>query len=190
MDRTSVWGLVAAAIVGAIIMRNQTSGDVHAALNNKNVRAFLAMIRRFESDNMYNRLFSETKGVVSTFADYSRHPDIKVPFHDSLRPPHEDGSANNFSTAAGAYQINWPTWLTIQAVAFLPDFSPRSQDLAAIWLLKLRGVLPDVIAGNFKAAIYKAGQTWASLPGSAAGQNPKSYNVALDAYTNYGGLQA
>jgi len=158
---------------------------VQGALNNKNVKAFLAMIRQFESASDYGVIYGG-----SHFTDFSAHPDIKIPFVNPNRAPHADGSPNDWSTAAGAYQINYPTWLTIQAVAFLPDFSASSQDEAAIWLLQTRGSLRDIIAGNFQSALNTASQTWASLPGSVSGQPQKTFQIALRAYTGNGGQLA
>jgi len=153
--------------------------DVSTALQDKNVQAFLAMIRRFESANDYTVLYGG-----SHFSDDSAHPDVHIQFHNPLR---STPGNNDWSTAAGAYQINYPTWLGIQSVAYLPDFTPSSQDAAAVWLLKLHGVLPDIVAGNFSSAVQKASATWASLPGNSAGQRPRDYQVALNAYTNFGG---
>ncbi len=155
------------------------NSDVQTALQNKNVLAFLAMIRASESRGDYSVLYGG-----GHFSDFSKHPDVKVPFFN----PETD--KEDYSTAAGAYQINYPTWLLIQAAAFLPDFSPASQDEAAVWLLKLRGALPDVMAGNFQNAIQTASKTWASLPYSTANQNPVKYDVAMNRYINAGGVIA
>ncbi len=159
--------------------RTKLKGDAVDAANNKNVQAFLATIRRFESGDDYYILYGG-----GHFSDDSSHPHVKVPFHNPLR---SGEGINDFSTAAGAYQINWPTWLTIQAGAFLPDFSPASQDEAAIWLLNYHGVLPDIIAGNFASAMSLASGTWASLPGSDARQNPQSLQTVMTVYKNNGG---
>ncbi len=149
-------------------------------LNNSNVQAFLATIRHYESGGDYSILYGG-----GHFYDYSTHPDIKVPFHNPLRSG--DG-INDFSTAAGAYQINHPTWLVWSALPGTPsDFSPSSQDALAVAGLKLIGALPDVVAGNFASAIQKASGTWASMPGSTAQQNPAQYSAVLAMYQNYGG---
>jgi len=164
------------------LTRTKLQTDINEALNNKNVQAFLAMIRRYESAGNYFVLYGG-----STFSDTSAHPNVRVPFHNPLKDGEGD---NDYSTAAGAYQINRPTWLSIQALAFLPDFSPPSQDEAAVWLLKMRGILQDVIDGNFSTAIKNASTTWASLPFSTAGQNPAKYQDALNTYVYNGGIIA
>lgn len=152
------------------------------ALQNKNVRAFLAMIRQFESNGQYNVLYGG-----GHFNDYSDHPHVKVPFFNPARAPHPDGTPNDFSTAAGAYQINWPTWKMVSVLIGASDFSPGMQDEAAVQLLKINGALTDILAGDFKAAIDSASSTWASLPSSTSGQRKVSQQVALNTYTIYGG---
>lgn len=177
--------LFAVLLIAYLSTRKIMSNDVKAALSNKNVQAFLGMIRGFESGSDYSILYGG-----SHFDDFSRHPDIKIPFYNPQRSG-EQGIPNDFSTAAGAYQINWPTWITdIQPLAFLPDFTPNSQDEAAVWLLKVDGALSDIIAGNFDAALRTASKRWASLPYSTAGQRKQSYSVALAEYKGNGGLIA
>lgn len=140
------------------------------------MRAFLATIRKTESNNRYDVIYGG-----ASFHDFSAHPNVHVPFFNP-RTGH-----NDFSTAAGAYQINYPTWLTIQAVAFLPDFSPDSQDTAAIWLLQLRGALEYVLTGDFENAIRIASKTWASLPGSDSMQHQVAFNTVQNTYIQNGG---
>jgi muramidase (phage lysozyme) len=41
--------------------------------------------------------------------------------------------------AAGAYQFEPATWAGAQAATGVPDFSPASQDVAALWLLRTYG---------------------------------------------------
>ncbi len=172
--------LVIVLLIGAYIFtRQKMNSEIQTALKDKNVIAFLAMIRASESHGDYFILYGG-----SHFSDMSKHPDIKIPFFNPAT------GKEDYSTAAGAYQINYPTWLVIQAAAFLPDFSPASQDEAAVWLLKLRGALPDIMAGNFDAALQIASKTWASLPYSTAGQNPVKFAVAQNRYVSYGGTIA
>lgn len=171
MARKTVWWIIA-ILAGVIILTQRIiAGDIKAALSNKNVQAFLAVIRTFESAGYYDVVYGGQH-----FTDFSNHPHIRVPFTDPRN------GQQNFSTAAGAYQITYPTWVTIQAVAFLPDFSPASQDEAAIWLLKLRGALPYVIEGDFDNAIRVASGTWASLPFSTSKQHKVSLALAQQVY--------
>ena len=78
-----------------------------------------------------------------------------------------------FSSAAGRYQIVQKTWNGVRRSQGLTDFSPASQDQAAIALIAGRGALPDVDAGNWDAAIRKVGPEWASFPNNNYKQNPK-----------------
>lgn len=83
------------------------------------------------------------------------------------------------STAAGAFQINLPTWRTVREASpswgpRLPDFGPESQQEAARRVLILCGALGPLELGDFNATLALASQRWASLHGSTVGQNPKS----------------
>jgi muramidase (phage lysozyme) len=176
-----VWG--GFAIVALFLLRNQVKSamiDSVDALNHPNVKAFLAMIKKFESNGEYNILYGG-----GHFSKFDKHPNIRVPFFNPKT------GKNDFSTAAGAYQINHPTYLTLQALPNIPsDFSARSQDLMAVALLKMRGALGFVVAGDFGRAVLAASGTWASLPYSDSGQNKQGYNTALNTYTNNGGSLA
>ena len=87
------------------------------------------------------------------------------------------------STAAGAYQFIKATWIRLRDKLQLPDFSPASQDLAAVQLLDDIGALKLVQSGDIEAALAKASKVWASLPGSSAQQNPKTLQYALDRFS-------
>lgn len=86
------------------------------------------------------------------------------------------------STAAGAYQIIRPTWIRLKERLNLPDFSPASQDAAAIELLRESGALDAILDNDIETAIRKASKIWASLPGNTYKQAPKSLAYALDRY--------
>ena len=147
--------------------------DVRAALQNPNVKAFLRVIRQGEtnqSDVAYRMMFGG-----ATFDDFGHHPNLV----------HTIGALK--STAAGAYQFLGSTWGACQRALDLPDFSPASQDLAAVWLISNRGALDDVIAGRIEQAIGKCAHEWASLPGSPYGQPTRTLSQALDTYAQWGG---
>lgn len=91
------------------------------------------------------------------------------------------------SSAAGAYQILRRTWDGVRAKLGLTDFSPASQDRAAVELIRQRGALADVRAGRFAAAVDKCRKEWASLPGAGYGQRENSLAVLQDAYLSAGG---
>src|SRR3990167_2332253 len=80
-----------------------------------------------------------------------------------------------WSTAAGAYQIITPTWRGLLKQYDFQDFSPDSQDEAAVALIAGRRALKDVREGRFKQAVEKCSEEWASLPGSTAGQRTEAF---------------
>lgn len=181
MEKTRLIAL-GAGLLFLYLGRNQLKSVIindRDALSDGNVQAFLAMIRKFESAGRYNVLYGG-----GTFNDYSKHPQVRVPF---FNPRTE---RNDYSTAAGAYQITFPTWQTILRNAGAGDFSPASQDAAAVWLLKLCGALAPIMSGDFDTAIKAASKTWASLPYTDSKQNHVSIASARTAYTGAGGVIA
>ena len=142
------------------------AASLQGALGNPNVQNYLHMISSAEgtaqSDNPYAVAFGG-----STIDDLSEHPGG---LHDFTQT---DGTPNKTS-AAGAYQFIKPTWDDAQKTLNLPDFSPQSQDLAAVLQLHRSGSLQDVLNGDFKSAIQKDGKVWASLPTSPYAQNHRS----------------
>jgi muramidase (phage lysozyme) len=72
-------------------------------------------------------------------------------------------SGGHTSDAAGAYQFLSTTWNRVAPMVGAKDFGPRSQDLAALQLIRMRGVNPDrdPISPN---TIARLAPEWASLP--------------------------
>jgi muramidase (phage lysozyme) len=111
--------------------------------------------------------------------NFSRHPDILVQVSAALK-----------STAAGRYQFLIDTWNGLN----LPDFSAPNQDVAAVQLMKGRGMIAPLLAGNLDDAVYRGAPEWASLPtengGGYYGGQPartiaeirKVYSAALQTY--------
>lgn len=124
-----------------------------ATVGHPNIDAFLHLIRYGESSNS-NSAYTTLYGG-GQFSDLSRHPAIR------FNLPNGD-----YTTAAGAYQIVLTTWNRLRRSYDLPDFSPASQDFAAVCLIKGRGAYSDVLAGRFDAAIRKCRPEWTSLPGA------------------------
>lgn len=138
-----------------------------------NVRAFLDMIAFAEgtaSANGYRMLFGHQ--LFNSFAD---HPRVYVPFR------------NTTTSAAGRYQILARTWDVLKARLGLRDFSPASQDAAAIELIRERGALNDVRAGRISAAVTKVARVWASLPGAGYDQPERKFAQLVAAYADAGG---
>ena len=128
---------------------NMTNAE---ALGHPNMQAFLALIRQGEGTAGPNGYRTLVGGAL--FDGYADHPRQKVWIP----------SIGDYSTAAGAYQILAGTWDKVRVLAGLPDFSPASQDLAAVQLIRNRGALAAVLNGNMLDALGKCSWEWASLP--------------------------
>lgn len=154
---------------------------LQSAVQNTNVKAFMLMIRKCEGTDApdgYKYLFGSSIRNNIRFTDFSKHPDIKSPFR------------NTFSTAAGAYQILYHTWTTIQAKYNLPDFSPDSQDIACCELISGVNSLEALMHGDFNQALEKCATIWASLPSAKYDQPTHSIAQATDWYKEAGGQVA
>ena len=134
-------------------------------LKNQNVQAFLALIRYTEGAG-YTTLFGG--GIVEQTDD---HPRIAI--------TRTLGGKPITSTAAGAYQFLSRTWDECVKALDLPDFTPASQDQAALYLIERRRALPAVLEGDWETAIERCNREWASLPGSPYGQPTKSMEKCL-----------
>lgn len=148
---------------------------------NGNVKAFLWVIRNCEGTadpDGYRRLFGG-----KLFTSFADHPRNKQTF--KLK---KGGTLT--STAAGAYQILERTWdgLRKNHPGMFSDFSPSSQDLGAVALIRGRGALKDVEEGRFETALRKCNPEWASLPGSPHGQPTKTLEFCKQIYEQHGGV--
>lgn len=157
----------------------------------ENLTAFLAVIRTGEGTsgaNGYRTLYGG-----SLFTDMADHPS-NLGWPGVVLPDNYCAGAGLpkgcKTTAAGAYQFLSSTWNEAKRALNLPDFSPESQDAAAIWLIQRRGAYDDVIRGNFDAALQKVAREWASLPGSPYGQPTLSLTRAQKVFTDNGGVIA
>ena len=165
-----------------------SGGNVNAdqgAGNGSNVSAFLAMIGASEGAG-YQTLYAG-----GTFDDFSDHPALLGWPGVPLTTEQCSGAgmaAGCVSTAAGRYQIIKPTWKALKVKLGLPDFSPASQDAAAVELIRQAGALELVNAGDFDSAVAKCRRTWASLPGAGyAGQGTRSIAWVRSQYEAAGG---
>lgn len=160
-------------------------------MNNPNVAAFLRAIRLGEGTsgpNGYQTLFGG-----ALFGSYDRHPADAgwrgVQLSDRVCALAGFGPGC-VSTAAGAYQINKPTWRRIAAKIGATSFSPEWQDAAAWALIVEKGAKADVLAGRIEQAISKVRKVWASLPGAGYGQREESLAAVLNEYQRAGGYLA
>lgn len=137
-----------------------------------NVVAFLTLIAISEGTQPHAQSSAQNLGydvIVSgvitgpeRFTDFSRHP-----FAEG-RPPKliRRGPPPLYSTAAGRYQFLLSTWLGYQHRLRLPDFSPSSQDKAAMQQIADVGGIAPLMDGDIPAAIARCSGIWASLPGN------------------------
>lgn len=126
-----------------------------------NVVKFLMLITWTEGTDRDKTPYNELFGF-SNFTGYDKHPEIVIK------------TPNYSSSAAGRYQILKATAKMLK----MADFTPESQDKAAIQLIKNAKAYDDVVAGNWEAAINKTNKIWASLPGSPYGQPTKKMTDA------------
>lgn len=158
-----------------------------------NTAAFLAMIRTAEGTagpNGYRTLFGG-----ALFDGWADHPRRAARFTDRA-------GRQLWTSAAGAYQFmavspiptggstRVNTWDRLAERLGLTDFSPASQDAAAIELIREAGALGDVRAGRFDTAVGKVRKIWASMPGAGYAQPEKSLEALRYAYLNNGGSLA
>lgn len=157
-----------------------TLDDLKAFAAQPNVTAFLRVIREAESsqgDEAYRMLFGG-----ELVDDLATHPNRVIERTLRGKPIR--------SSAAGAYQFLASTWRDISGPYGIVDFSPASQDAAAVALIRRAGALDHVIAGRLDEAIRRCAPVWAGLPGDNYGQGGISMDRAREVYLRYGGTIA
>lgn len=162
-------------LTGGMMRLSAMAQVTTAQVANKNVQAFLRVIRRGEGTSDqggYSRLFGGEQ--FASFADHPRVLVVKGGYH---------------STAAGAYQFLASTWDETARIMGLKDFGQASQDRAAVGRIAARGALADVIAGRFEMAVRKCAKEWASLPFSPYGQPVISMATAQSVFAANGGIE-
>lgn len=169
-----------------------SSSGADAAL--ANVSAFLAMIQWAEGTARHGDPYRVLYGHGEWSGALTDHPaELGWP-GVPLTPLQCQGAGlapGCVSTAAGAYQITRTTWRTLRARLGLVDFGPDAQDAAAIELLRERGALELVRAGELAAAVQLVRRVWASLPGAGyAGQAMRSFAELERSFTDAGGFLA
>lgn len=149
-------------------------GYIAAQNIDTNMKAFLLAIQyaegTYKHSNPYQVLFGGGK-----FQDFTDHP--RIPFKTKWGNTSAAGAYQFMARIPGHTTIN--TWDRLKEKLNLKDFSPESQDYAAIELIKENGALNLVKEGNFAQAIEKVRKVWASLPGAGYGQPEKSLSTLL-----------
>lgn len=148
------------------------------------------MIRTAEGTARAVNPYAVCFGYKFVITDFSEHPAVLGSWTgeplDSLGPEY----VGKVSTAAGAYQLIKPTWVALRYKLQLPDFTPPSQDAAAIELVRQHGALDLLNQGEVQRAIAMCASEWASLPGGASGQPSRSMASLIQAYGDAGGAFA
>lgn len=138
------------------------NGDYNRVVNGR-------VIGPYDSNQPYEQDLLGRTNVLAT--NLRNHPNLLVQVNSNLR-----------STAAGRYQFLSGTWRGLN----MPDFSARSQDLAAIKLMQRRGMIEPLLRGDFAEAIHRGAPEWASLPtasgGSYYGQGAKTLSSLRGVY--------
>ncbi len=186
---------------------DQTSPDLLTVAFKPSILAMLTAIRFAEhkDDDVKNGRDYFTFYGGARFEGTADHPAITGE-RQPVRLPERFCRAAGFkgtcySTAAGAYQINVPTWREFRRAGAwgprLNDFSPASQDEAARRILQATGAIARLDAGDLSGAIRLASGRWASLPGSTAGQPlersetfARNFYAALEQYGGSAGVWA
>lgn len=144
-------------------------------LAHPNVAAFLKAIAAAEGGG-YDFKYGALKGRSNDrwrFTDMSTHPGPGI---------------GGKSTAAGMYQITRPTWQHHGAKLGLRDFSPRTQDLIAVEILRSLGVIEAIKMGRIIDIMPKVARIWAALskgPGQKNHYPPQRYVKFENFLTSY-----
>lgn len=139
------------------------------------LKAFLSLIAFSEGtkgkgDDGYNVIVGG-----ELFHNYSDHPRKKVYIK----------RIDNYSTAAGRYQILSRLYDFYKKAMSLPDFSPASQDRIALRLIGECKAAHDIEEGRIREAITKCKSRWASFPGAGYKQHENKMESLLKAYDEY-----
>ena len=128
----------------------------------KSERAFLSTIAYAEgTGDVYNYIFSH-----ASFTSFDDHPRKR-----------KCSSSGLCSNAAGRYQFLSGTWDQLAKRTGVRDFSPESQDIMCLALIRQVDASDDVANAHnyasFERAVYSLSGKWASLPGASYGQPTK-----------------
>jgi len=164
-----------AKIIRVQLKKSTRLAENEALLADRNVAAFLNAIAEAEGGG-YDFKYGAVKGKRNDpwrFSDYSTHPGPGV---------------GGRTTAAGMYQITVDTWRNHGGKMGLTDFSPKTQDLLAVEILRSKGVIEKIKAGDIADAIGPAATIWAALPmgpGMSNAYAPQPYVKYDDFFRTY-----
>jgi len=150
-------------------------------LKDLNVKAFLGVIAWAEGggyDFKYGAVANK-RNDPWRFSDTSTHP---------------GAGYGGKITAAGLYQITRETWKERAVDAMgITDFTPATQDLITVDLLRTTGAADDIKNSDFDSCLKKAARRWNALPlgkgltNRITSQPYKPYEDVLEMYQSLGG---
>lgn len=146
-----------------------------------NLDAFLTMIAvsegtQYIGDRGYNVIVGSTPSHPILFDSYADHPRRLIELRPGLS-----------SSAAGRYQILAGMYDAYKARLHLTDFSPAAQDSIATQMIRERGALGHIAAGDIPGAVERCASIWASLPGNDYGQHQNTLAALQSAFQSAGG---
>lgn len=153
-------------------MPSKVADYLESLLSNKRVQAFLETISFSEGTTKYG---------YHTFVGNTPLQSIEQHPNRAIYLGKDKAGKPLYSSASGKYQFIQKTWRATATKLGLTSFNARNQDIAALELIREKGALADVVAGNFQSAIFKTRKVWASFPG--AGYNQNEHSIAkLEAF--------
>lgn len=165
------------------------------AMQNTNMQAVQTMVMRAEGTANQPDPFRVCYGYKHTIFNLSDHPAVTGEWKgEPLSATQCKGAGFGpgcVSTAAGAFQINKPTWLEAKRALGLPDFTEASQRKAMAWIVGQQGATSAVERGDIQSVIKLISKRWASLAGAGyAGQQERSLGTLIAYYQDAGGAVA
>lgn len=151
---------------------------LEAAYADPRFRAMLGVIRDAEGASRYADPYRVAEGGKSTLSQLDT-PEFRMwGFTDKT-------GKSDMSSATGAYQFLRGTWKDLQNRYGFRDFQPRTQDLAALALMKDAGAFPYVQRGDYMGALNKVRTIWASLPGAGHNQQERGMKFLQDSLAKH-----
>jgi lysozyme len=157
--------------------QTQRRSENEAFLQNANVRAALEMISKSEGTNGdYSKMVYGTVVSSALFPQLVGKRNVSIPNLNQFPQILVKVNSNLSSSAAGKYQIIRKTYAGAAAAMGLTDFSENTQDLLAIELIRQRGAMNYILAGDIEGALKNSNLKfeWASIPGNSYGQGTHS----------------
>lgn len=138
-------------------------------VNNPTIRRFLDLLSYAEGAGY------STQYTGKQFSGFGDHPRQIL------------GGNGLYSDAAGRYQFLSTTYDALASRLGLRDFSPASQDIAAVQLLIDNNAIAPILSGQLSTAIDRVADVWASLPTLATGtsfygQGGKSFSDLISRF--------